>query len=178
MVRVVFVRHGKSQLGFDHSLDSPLSPAGLDQAKTGAEDIARRFAPMPILSSPLLRARQTAQPLAARWGDAVSIEPALTEIPVPDAPGVDDPAGRRSCLNALLAGHYGRMPAEVQAWRSRLLSFVAALDRDCVAFTHYLTINAIVGAIDGDDRVVVCDPPHCVPWEFAVEGGVVVRNKR
>jgi broad specificity phosphatase PhoE len=165
------VRHGKSLLGFDHSLDSPLSPEGTRQAEQGGEHIAGRYAPMPVWSSPLLRACQTAQPLASRWGGPVTVEPALTEIPVPDAPGIDDPVGRRARLKELMAGRYDDMPSQVKSWRSRLLAFVAGVDHDCVVFTHYLTINAVIGAIREDGRIVVCDPAHCVPWEIIVGGG-------
>lgn len=170
MVGLVLVRHGKSRHGFDHAADSPLSEAGFAQARAAARRIAADYSPMPIFSSPLLRARQSAALLAELWGCPVTESPAATEIPVPGAPGPEDPAGRRAALSALMAARYGDLPPQVLDWRRGLLGFIAGLGAPALVFTHYLSINAVMGAINGDDRVVVCDPGHCQPMEIVFDG--------
>jgi len=60
---------------------------GLDEiGARQAIDVAARLAshgPLPILTSPLLRCRQTATPLAEMWSVEVAVEPAVSEIPSP-----------------------------------------------------------------------------------------------
>ncbi len=57
----------------------PLTPAGVAEAERLAERLSRRPIAA-VLSSPILRARQTAAPIAARCGLETAIEPGITEI--------------------------------------------------------------------------------------------------
>ncbi len=76
------VRHGETQWNAENRVcgrtDLPLTPAGLRQAAHTAELLAG----LPIeriYSSPMLRARQTAQAAADRLGLRVETDPRLTE---------------------------------------------------------------------------------------------------
>ncbi len=60
-------------------LDVPLSSAGSAQAQRIAERLLEIHAPTMVVSSPLLRARQTAQAVTNRTGLAPVIRPELTE---------------------------------------------------------------------------------------------------
>lgn len=173
MARLLFVRHGKSALSFDCAMDSPLSDAGLDQARRCAAGIDGLTAPCRIVSSPLLRARQTAECLAERWGGGIAIEPAVAEIPVPLPLTPDHPQERRRWLNGILADRYGALSHEVERWRRELLDFVRRQTSDSVIFSHYLTINAVVGAGQGDGRTVVVDPDYCEVVEVLVRDGQI-----
>lgn len=171
VVQLFLVRHGKSLMGFDQAEDSPLSPLGFEQAAEAGLRIASALPPMRVLSSPFLRARQSAAPLAARWGRPVELEDAVTEIPVPSFP---DLAARRPWLDAIMGESYGALDPRIEQWRRALLGFVAGVGQDCVVFTHYLTINAVVGAVRSDPRVEVCAPDYCAPWRIVVEAGAAV----
>src|SRR5215831_3591867 len=82
MTTIFLVRHGHAASSFDAHVDPGLDPTGLTQANDAARFLAR-YGPMPIYSSPLARARETAMPLATRWGLEAIIEPRVTEIPSP-----------------------------------------------------------------------------------------------
>lgn len=87
MTEIVFIRHGLTDWNLQHrwqgQIDVPLNAMGQAQAQRLAARLAREHAPAPLLfSSDLLRARQTAAPLAAAWGlpaDAVQPLPGLRE---------------------------------------------------------------------------------------------------
>jgi phosphohistidine phosphatase SixA len=65
-VRVFLVRHAKAEPGYPDELRA-LTPAGHARAgELGAELAAER--PAAVISSPLVRARQTAEPIAAAAG--------------------------------------------------------------------------------------------------------------
>jgi len=80
-VKIYLVRHAKAQrrLGWEH-IDAmrPLAPAGQDQAmglveRFDGSTLAR------VISSPALRCRQTAEPIAARFGRSVEVDVRLAE---------------------------------------------------------------------------------------------------
>jgi broad specificity phosphatase PhoE len=55
------------------------------------------------------------------------------------------------------ADHAGVM----DPFRARVLRAIRTLRADAVVVTHFLAINAVVGAATDDDRVVCCTPTHC-----------------
>ena len=68
LVRVYLCRHAKAAPGEPDEL-RPLTPEGLEQAKRLGEQLAgERVPPTIVLSSPLLRARQTAEAIARATG--------------------------------------------------------------------------------------------------------------
>jgi broad specificity phosphatase PhoE len=46
-------------------------------------------------------------------------------------------------------------------WRDGVLATLLAIDTDTVVTTHYIAINAAVGAATGDDSVVNFHPDNC-----------------
>lgn len=82
MMRLLIVRHAiavaRATEGYDDE-ERPLTPEGAARFKAAARGIAKLFEPPDVLlTSPWLRARQTAAILAAAWGRVQPIdEPAL-----------------------------------------------------------------------------------------------------
>src|SRR5260370_38161599 len=95
MARLVLVRHAEPTATWGDHPDPDLSETGREQAETVAVRLAPR-GPVPIVTSPLLRARETAAPLARRWGrDATRHAPA-GGIPTPSSPPMPRPDGLRA----------------------------------------------------------------------------------
>src|SRR5262245_35269389 len=90
---VTLVRHGETSANVDGvwhgSIDTALTPRGRSQAERVAEHLARtRGDAAALYASPLARARDTAQAIAARLGLAPSLEPDLREYHLGDWEGV------------------------------------------------------------------------------------------
>lgn len=72
--RILFVRHGKTewngQSRFQGKTDVPLDGEGMEQASRLASRL-EGWGPFQIVSSPLLRAWQTAETIASRYGETV-----------------------------------------------------------------------------------------------------------
>lgn len=81
---IVFVRHGETRSNLDGLLhgrtDEPLNALGLWQAQRVAEEISISIQPEKIFSSPLSRARVTADRIAERTGLTASVHPDLAEF--------------------------------------------------------------------------------------------------
>lgn len=81
-IRVLLVRHGRTQLNAEGRLRGQLDPSlderGLREVVALAHDL-RPFEPRAIISSPLLRARQTADAIARRYLLPVSCDERLAD---------------------------------------------------------------------------------------------------
>src|SRR5262245_2670240 len=120
MATIYLVRHGEAAAHWADAADPGLSARGEEQAKAAARKLAA-LGPLPIVSSPLRRARETAVPLQVAWQATVRIEPAVSEIP---SPGI--PLGERSAwLTQLMHGSWNTAQPELQHWRATLLGFLA-----------------------------------------------------
>ena len=155
MTLVRLVRHGRAAAGWDVDPDPGLDDLGRTQADSAAAFLAtgERVA---IASSPLRRCRETAAPLAARWSSKVVIEPGVTEIPSPEG---YDIASRVDWLRAAMAGEWSALGPRYTSFRDSVIDTVVSLahrhDGGCVVFSHFIAINAVIGAAVGDDRLVI-----------------------
>ena len=82
-MKLYIARHGQTQWNVENRVsgrtDIPLTPLGLEQAQALAESAKGKGIEV-ILSSPLLRARQTAQKVSEAIGVEVQIDPRLIEL--------------------------------------------------------------------------------------------------
>ena len=153
MATVYMVRHGRAAT--DGGLDPGLDDLGRQQARATAAALSP-LGPLPILSSPFARARQTAEPLAALWERKAVIEPRVAEIPFPTR----DRAERSVWLATAMAGSWLELGDDLLSWRAALVDCVQTQPRDCVIFCHYIAINVALGGALGDDRVVIFPPDN------------------
>jgi len=166
MVKLYLVRHGRAEAGFGESMDPGLDALGREQAAAVAATLAA-LGPLAILSSPLKRAQQTAEPLARLWDRAPVIEDAVAEIPSPKGMTLEE---RVAWLRRLMAGSWRDASRDLAEWRERCIATLAATGRDTVIFSHYVAINVAAGAATGDDRVVVFSPDNCSVTVFEADG--------
>lgn len=156
MNRITLVRHGQADAGWAEDLDPALSELGMVQAEACAA-VLSASEPMPILTSPMRRARQTAAPLAEAWSTMVRIEAAVGEIPSPS----NELGERAAWLMSLMGATWDDIDKRTRVWRLDVLSALMSLPSDSVVFTHYMAINAAVGEATMDRRVFCCAPDYC-----------------
>ena len=169
MGHIVLVRHGKAAAGWSDDLDPGLDDLGRRQAQAMADRL-HLFGPLPLYSSPLRRCRETAEALGDRWGVEPIVTPEVGEVESPTA----DLEARGEWLKGLMRSTWASQPDELHAWRQRAVDFVRSLEaQDAVVVSHFIAINAVVGAATGDDRVVSFAPDNCSVTELKVEGGTL-----
>lgn len=152
---IYLVRHGEAAASWGEHPDPGLSENGQMQA----EAVAKTLMGKPIdhaLTSPMARCQATAAAFADLSGKSLTIEPRVTEIPTPDNVG-----DRRVWLRALMAGTWSDTPELVKDWHRNLLDTIHALPPNTVVFSHFIAVNAIVGALTGSDQVTVFRPNYC-----------------
>jgi len=155
--RIYLVRHGRAAAGWDTDLDPGLDALGRQQAAQVATSLAP-LGPLAVVSSPLARCRQTAAALAASWGAEVRIEPRVAEIPSPAGVAM---SARVEWLRTAMAGAWADLGPRYVSFRDSVVAAVSELPVDTVVFSHFVAINAVIGAALGDDRLVIRRLDNC-----------------
>lgn len=166
MTRLILVRHGEAAAGWGEDRDPGLSEEGRRQAAEMTA-VVGPIGPLPIVVSPLRRTRETAGPLEALWGTTATVEAGVGEITSP----IDDLEERTVWLRQFMAGTWDSASPEHKAWRQRVIDTLVAIDGDAVVVTHFIAINAAVGAATDDARVVSFMPGNCSRTALDVVGG-------
>jgi len=168
MATIYLVRHGKAAAGFGTHPDPGLDDTGRAQAESTARALGD-LPQMPVLSSPLARAQETARPLCALWQCDYSLEPRVAEIPSP----TEDLAARSAWLSQAMAGGWDELDEPLQQWRRDLASCLLEYQQDVVLFSHFVAINAAVGAALNDERMVIFRPDNASVTTLSNSGGAL-----
>jgi broad specificity phosphatase PhoE len=172
--RLYLVRHGRAAAGWDADPDPPVDAVGRAQAEAMAERLAP-LGPLAVVTSPLRRCRMTAEPLAAAWGVEPAVVEAVAEIPSPE--GV--PMGERvPWLRAAMGGTWADLGPRYTGFRDGVLDARTALRTDTVVVSHFVAINAVIGAAAGDDRLVLASLDNASVTVVDVTGGRFVVTER
>ncbi len=159
---IYLVRHGQAAAHWHVAEDPGLSELGRQQAEDTAGQLSRRIAPgTRLVSSPMQRARETAAPLATALDSEVAIVDPFREIPTPVSM-----AERQTWLNRIARQTWPEQPALVQDWHAALLEQLRRIREPTVVFTHFMVLNAVVGALQADDRVVCFLPDNASVTEL------------
>lgn len=162
MPRLYLIRHARPASTWGGADDDPgLDEVGRAQALAARDALLALPAaerPKRVVSSPLRRCRETAEPTAQGLGVEIEIDPVVGEIPTPRALAA---AQRPDWLRRAFAGTWAEIEGDLDygAWRDAI---VKALCRrgDTAVFSHYVAINAVVSRLAQDERVLVFRPDH------------------
>ncbi|HEX7957276.1 MAG TPA: histidine phosphatase family protein [Pyrinomonadaceae bacterium] len=194
MTRILLVRHGQSQGNaerrFGGHTPTPLSALGHRQAEATARALAREGVTA-VYSSDLLRAVQTAEPLARAAGLEVRRTAALRERSVGVMEGLtfeEAAAAHPEEYAALLRRDFDRVLAGGESYRQLLDRAAAGLDRAAAEnrggtlalFSHTGTICILalhlMGALDAPAlKPVWLSSSNCGVTRFSIERGGLVR---
>lgn len=162
MPRLYLIRHGKPSATWGgHDDDPGLDDAGQAQARAARDWLLSRPAaerPSLVVSSPLRRCQETAEPTAAALGVPLEVDPIVGEIPTPRALSAE---ARPGWLRQAFEGTWQAIEGDLDydAWRADIVASLVARGNTAV-FSHYVAINGAVSKLLGDDRVLAFRPDH------------------
>jgi len=162
---IYLIRHGEPAGSWGAHPNPGLTELGARQAFAVAEALATAGAKRAIVS-PLQRCRETSAQFEKLMETHARIEPAVGEIIAPS--GTPD---RASWLKGIMAGAWADAGLEFETWRNGTLAAIDRLQDETAVFSHFVAINAIVGLLTGDDRVLVFRPGHCSITRLTRRGG-------
>ncbi len=162
MARLYLIRHGKPASIWGGDDDDPgLDETGQAQARAARDwllALPETQRPTKVVSSPLRRCRETAEPTAAALGVAVEIDPRVGEIPTPAPLSAE---ARGPWLRKSFAGTWADIEGDLDydAWRRDITASLVARGGTAV-FSHYVATNAVVSQLVGDPNVLAFRPDH------------------
>lgn len=169
MPRLYLVRHGKTATTWDdRDLDPGLNDLGRAQAEAMAAHLAAR-GPLPLVTSPLRRTRETANTLERRWNVVAKVDPRIGEITAPTTISMP----RTEWLKSLLQRRWNELGEPLGRWRSQVLEAFLGIAKDTVLVSHFVAINVAVGHALGDDRVTCFRPENCSCTVLDLEGSTL-----
>jgi broad specificity phosphatase PhoE len=151
------VRHGRASAGWDTALDPELDELGHAQAREAADQL-HSLQLGNIITSPLMRCQQTAGPLAQMWNVVPQVCVEVSEIPSPNGVAMSD---RIVWLRQAMQGTWSELGSDYVQYRDCITDFVCGIQTDAVIFSHFIAINAVIGGVLGDDRLVIRSLDNC-----------------
>lgn len=180
MSRVHVIRHGRPASTWGGADEDP----GLDaEGRAQAEAVAREILALPegerptrVVSSPLRRCRETAQPFADALGVEMLIDPRVGEIPTPAALSA---AERPDWLRQAFGGRWDEVVGDLDyvAWTHSVAGALAEYPGAAV-FSHFVALNAAVSAATGDPNVATFQPDHCSLTVFEIDGDRLILARK
>jgi len=172
MSRLYMIRHGSPSSTWGGADDDPgLDPTGHAQAQAARDwllALPTGDRPQRVVSSPLRRCRETAEPTARALGISVEIDPRVGELPTPKGLARE---ARPAWLQTAFQGTWDKIPGDrdYEAWRREVVASLAQ-HADTAVFSHYLAINAVLSHLAGDPRVLFFRPDHTSISVFETDG--------
>lgn len=162
------MRHGEASVPWSLGRDAGLSAQGRAQAEQLATDLSIRT-DWHLVSSPLLRAQETAAPLAAKLSRKPHIDGRFEEVPL-----ADDVARRKLWLREVAGMRWADVDAAIDHWREAAWQALVELPGDSIVFTHFMLINAMLSRASGDDRLQCFEPDYTSVSEvvLAADGSI------
>jgi broad specificity phosphatase PhoE len=160
--RLYVIRHGRPSATWGGDDDDPgLDETGHAQARTARDWLMALPAdhrPSKVVSSPLRRCRETAEPTARALGVEIEVDPLVGEIPTPAALSAEE---RGPWLRKSFAGTWAEIEGDLDydAWRGEIAASLAARG-DTAVFSHYVATNAVVSQLLGEPKVLAFRPDH------------------
>lgn len=178
MAKLFFIRHGRAAKGWGDDPNPSLAAAGFKQANAAAAIVAAKISKIKIIASPMQRCQETALPLCALWGVEAQIVNAVSEIPTPRRLTLADRnfSDRADWLKSIMSKSWAELAgqASLLLWKKHLLDWAYHQKEDCVVFSHFIAINAVLGATLSEDAFIVCRPNYCSLWEFDNKNGLAL----
>ncbi|MEH6604538.1 MAG: histidine phosphatase family protein [Pseudomonadales bacterium] len=168
-MELYLVRHGEAASQWGQSDDPGLSDLGQQQAKATASVLRPLLdTSVELVSSPMLRARETAEPLSALLSTEVKIVDAFREIPAPVGT-----LNKKTWLNEFMQQSWNQQPAELLQWRAGAMTALLQMQQSTVVFTHFMLLNAIVAELQQRQETVVFLPDNASVTRLRLRDGVL-----
>lgn len=177
MAYLFIIRHGQAAAGWGEDSDPGLSDLGKQQSLSAANEmdaLLKRYKidvdSISVVSSPLLRAKETSIPFCEKFEKGVTIENRVAEIPSP----IKEPSKRTPWLMEVMSSEWRNLSPELNEWRDALVEYLESLTKDTVIFSHYIAINVAIGYANKTDRVISFMPDNASIHTLSNANGLAI----
>lgn len=168
-IPIYLIRHAEAAKSWGEDPDPGLSETGREQAEKLAKHLTPRLlrTSFRILSSPLLRAQETARTFEEYMGLDLVLAPPFAEIPSPPEISL---AERSDWLREIFPKKIQELDPALRVWRNQMIDALQAIDRPTLIFSHFMVLNTLVGWIQEEERLVSFKPDYCAVIKLEKQG--------
>ena len=169
-IKIIFVRHGEAASAYGDHEDPGLSKKGLSQSN----DLLRNnklqnLEEYTFISSPKLRAIETAGPLARKFNKEILIDDIFIEIPSKDI----QINKKQQWLKQLVDTKIKDLPENVKLWVNNILKRTSGIREHSIIFTHFMVMNALLGQLTKSEKLLCFYPDYTSILEIEVKEGKI-----
>lgn len=168
---LLLIRHGEASASFGEHADPGLSEKGKQQAHNLMETLSKEnFDNFKFISSPKLRAIETAQPLRLEYNKDLVIRNEFSEIPSNNIPGHE----KQEWLRGVMSQETLTLPEAVKLWQNNIMSGLLNINSDAIIFSHFMVINAIAASVLKNNKLLYFYPDYTSCTRLSVEDNQII----
>ena len=167
-IEVIFIRHAEASSSWGDHPDPGLSDNGITQSKKLVHrHELKQLNDYSFISSPKLRAMDTARPLAKKFKKELIIENIFTEIPSSNI----EPKNKQEWLKNILQMNKSELPENIAKWKDNIISKTKEFSQDSLVFTHFMVINALLSELNSETKLLYFYPDYTSIIKISIEDG-------
>ena len=171
LISIYLIRHGEAASSWDQDRDPGLSLRGKEQANSLSDRLNQEedLDSCNIISSPLLRAQQTAEPFSKKRNIKIYTDTSFSEIP---SPGISL-AARKEWLTKIFSIKKADLGPHQENWIKQIIKSIKEQEKTTLIFSHFMVINSIVSHIQKNKELVVFKPDYCSVTKIILENSSI-----
>ncbi len=164
-IKIIFIRHGEAANAWGTHEDPCLSEIGLSQATNLIKhEKLLDLNDYLFISSPKLRAKETAYPLAKKFKKEIIIDETFIEIPSKNI-SLDQ---KDAWLKEIVASKKDLLPEYIKSWSEEIFYKLMDIKNHSVIFTHFMVMNSVVSRITGSETLLSFYPDYTSILELVI----------
>jgi len=168
---LLLIRHGEASASFGEHSDPGLSNRGKEQANNLIDTFSKEnLNNFKFISSPKLRAVETAQPLKLQYNKDLVVQNQFSEIPSDDIP----PHEKQDWLRGVISQEIKTLPEAVKLWQNNIMSTLLNIDSDAIIFSHFMVINAVAASVLKNNKLLYFYPDYTSCTKLLVEDNQII----
>ena len=156
-IELIFIRHGEASDAWNNHPDPGLSKTGISQSNDLLNNKDLEFLEKySFISSPKLRAIETARPLAKKFNKKLKIDNDFIEIPSKNI----DLNDRQEWIQEIIKTNKKDLPDYVKLWSKNIYKKTISFKNNSIIFTHFMVINALISEITSSETLLYFHPGY------------------
>ena len=132
---IIFIRHGEAESSFGTHPDPALSKNGVEQSlKLIDHDQLQSLEDFIFISSPKLRAIETAKPIANKFNKEIKIDETFIEIPTEDI----EMNKKQEWLKQIIRKEKNQLPNNIKLWEKNIFQKIKSFHKSTIIFSHFM----------------------------------------
>ena len=168
-IEIIFVRHAEAESSWGNFSDPSLSSNGyLQSTNLLKHEELQNLENFSFISSPKLRAIETAKPLAKKFDKNLNIDEVFIEIPSKDI--VQEK--KQEWLKKIVETKRDELPNMIKSWSDNIYLKTKSFNENTIIFSHFMVINSLLSKLANKDTLLYFYPKYTSVIKIVIKNNV------